>query len=49
MSPFTLNKDKISRKHLLGKTFKIQIPAREDWQDLNFLINPNVWYMDGSK
>ncbi|XP_018406343.1 PREDICTED: uncharacterized protein LOC108782547 [Cyphomyrmex costatus] len=48
--PFNLKQDRIPRRYQFMKTFKVQIPTREDWRKPNFKTNPNVdiWFTDGS-
>jgi hypothetical protein len=48
--PFTLNQERILKKYLLIKPFKIWIPTRQDWQKPAKIIHPSVdlWFTDGS-
>ncbi|XP_018396627.1 PREDICTED: uncharacterized protein LOC108774895 [Cyphomyrmex costatus] len=49
--PFNIKQDRIPRRHQLVKTFKVQIPTREDWSKPNNKTNPDVdtWFTDGSE
>ncbi|XP_072757484.1 uncharacterized protein [Anoplolepis gracilipes] len=48
--PFTLKQDRSMRKYHLGKTFKVLIPDRADWENQRFIdrLSPDVWYTDSS-
>jgi hypothetical protein len=49
-SLFTLNQNRILKKYQLVKPFKIWIPTRQDWQNPDKIIDPNMdlWFMIGS-
>nr|XP_034174838.1 uncharacterized protein LOC117601763 [Osmia lignaria] len=48
--PFTFTQDRIPRKYQLQSTFKVLIPARNDWKEPGFPNNlgTDIWYTDGS-
>jgi hypothetical protein len=48
--PYTLNQDRILKKHQLVKPYEIRKPTRQDWQKPDKIIDHNVdlWFTDGS-
>jgi hypothetical protein len=48
-SCYSVIQDRILKKYQLVKPFKIRIPARQDWQTPDKIINPNMdlWFTDG--
>jgi ribonuclease HI len=48
--PYKLNQDRILKKYQLVKSYKTRIPTRQDWQELETVIDHNAdhWFTDGS-